>query len=94
VPGVNLPHRGDAIVLHLLFGVALGPGGLALLPGGTLVPIGPRVDRVLNPATRQAMTGLALHEMASIIDDGAVRRSVEQAGVSLVKEALDRLAGH
>lgn len=86
-------ERVDAIVMHLLLGVAVGAGGFGLLPGGQLVPIGPHVERTLNPATRQALTGLALHEMASIVDDEGVRQTVEQAGLGLVRKALDRLAG-
>jgi hypothetical protein len=82
-----------ATVMHILFGGIQDGAGLGYLPSGKPVPIDPR--RSLNPATQRALTGLAVRELASAIDDAKIRRTVERAGLDLVRHAVRQLAeGH
>jgi hypothetical protein len=63
--------------------------GIGITPGGGIVRIPPR-GPVLHPFTRQALTGLVVREIASMIDDAIIRRTVDQAGAGLVKKALEQ----
>jgi hypothetical protein len=80
-----------AAVVYILFGVIQDGGGLGYQPGGKPVPIDPR--RNLDPATWRALTGLAVHELASAIDDAEIQRVVGRAGLDLVHKAIREL-GH
>src|SRR5262249_57993750 len=90
--GVAWPRRPsiEEMFMALLGGVTLGGQGIGILPGGGIVRFPPR-GPVLQPFTRQALTGLVVREMASLIDDAAIRRTVENAGGCLVRKAPEQL---
>jgi len=83
-----LPDWDPHLVLQLLFGV--------LQTGSEVKPVGidPSVDlfpwgwRALSPDKREILKGLAVSQMASMINDPAARRQVEDAGLGMIAKAL------
>ena len=85
--------RWAATIMYILFGVIQDGVGLGYLPSGKPIPIDPM--RSLNPATQQALAGLAVRELASAIDDATIRRTVEHAGLDMVRASVRQLEeGH
>jgi hypothetical protein len=79
----------EEVFVALLGGAPVDGLGIGITPGGGIVRIPPR-GPVLHPFTRQALTGLVVREIASMIDDAIIRRTVDQAGAGLVKKALEQ----
>lgn len=95
IPDPARTFAGEAIVaLFLLGGVTVGGPGYAVLPGLGRVPVPPRGPLELREATREALRGLALAEIAgSLLTDPALRTRVEQIGLEAVRKALERWSG-
>jgi hypothetical protein len=86
-PSYSVPEQ---VFLFIIGGVLGGGPGIGILPGGKLVPIPPRGPG-LQPFTRRALAGLAVREIAALVEDADIRRALEQAGATLVMRALEEL---
>ncbi len=84
-------HKWVAVV-WILFGVTADQGGLVITPGGKPIPIDPWGPLVrLSAAKRDALVGLAVTELATLIHGSESRREVHKAGVSLLANAVEAL---
>jgi hypothetical protein len=92
--GLLEPYKGHwaATFLLLLGGVASDAGGLGITPGGKPIPIPPWDPmRFLGRAGRDALTGLAVAELAGQLRDPRLRNKVQQAGIKAALESVKRL---
>ena len=97
--GVNLPLDGIdpekyAIYAKILFGIVGGGGGVVWLPGSGPTPVDPEPFKVwtaLPRAKRDALLGVALSELAILVDDKASRQRIRSAALALVSRSLTRL---
>ena len=81
-----------ASVLHILFGITEGGGGLALTPGGKPVPVGPDGPlRLLDAHKRDVLVGLAITELGGLVADPASRAEIESQGLQVIERAVTTL---
>ena len=80
------------LLVDVLFGATGGGSGTGVFPSGNPVPIDPGDPFAqASPAMRQALAGLAIANLSRLIGDASSRRSVERAGLSALKKAIDAL---
>jgi hypothetical protein len=95
IGGVIDPRRLIAIVGRILFGIIGDGGGVIWVPGIGPVPVPPsgplNAYSGLSPAKRDVLVGLALSEMANLINNADVQQEVRTTGLKLVKQAANRL---
>lgn len=81
-----------AAVVQILFGVTSDAGGLVITPGGKPIPIDPWGPLMrLSTAKREALVGLAITELAALIQGSESRREAHKAGVNLLAKAVKAL---
>jgi hypothetical protein len=85
-----------AAVWMILFGVIQDGGGWGFKPGGggPIPPWGPDVwlGLPLEADKRDVLVGLAVTELARIVNDPTGRRMLERSGAALMRSASDRIA--
>jgi Subtilase family len=84
-------HDRWLLVIYILFGVIQDGGGLGWQPGRGPVPIDPWGPLLLAPEKRDVLVGLALSELASLAGSETSRKLVEDAGVAVMRGALERI---
>ena len=77
--------------MHILFGIVQGGGGFGYTPGGKPIPIDPEGWRQLSSPKRDILTGLAITQLASMIDDPEARQKIEQAALNVISKAVQVL---
>ena len=92
----RIPSRWDAIISILFGGVIYGGGGWIWTPGGGFTPVGPRVDREplrsLSADKRDVLVGLAILELAGLVNDSAGRQTIERSSIALMRSATEKIA--
>jgi probable HAF family extracellular repeat protein len=78
----------------MLFGGAeRGGPGVGILPSGKPIPIPPHEWKRLSPAKRDILLGLAVRNLASVIEDPQRRDLLRKAGQDLVEATIRQLEG-
>lgn len=78
-----------AAVVYILFGVAGGGGGAVRTPGGKIIPIDPEDSyRHMSKSKKDLLTGLAMTEIASILESREARISVEKVGIKIMSKSI------
>ncbi len=95
-PNVRAPNA-NALLEWLLIlggviydgpGIVVGPGG----GGGPVGPWGPLVAR-LSPDAREALVGLALHDLAPSLGRDTAAAELGKVGIGIATQAVARIAG-
>ncbi len=82
----------EATFLFLFGGVSTDGGGIGITPGGKPIPVPPWDPmRSLGTAGRDALTGLAVAEMAGQLRDPDSRRRIRLDGLRTAQAAIKRL---
>lgn len=82
----------EATFLVLFGGVGTGGGGIGITPGGKSIPILPRDPlQSLGVAGRDALTGLAVAEMAGQLRDSDSRSRIMMEGLHTAQVAIKKL---
>jgi hypothetical protein len=84
-----------SIFARILFGLTGGGGGVIILPGSGPIPVDPepfRVWKSLPSSKRDLIVGLALTEIATLIQDKESKQRVKKAGEDLTTKAAANLA--
>lgn len=90
-PPSKLKHWWKTFLL-LIGGVDVDAGGVGITPGGKKVPIPPWDPmRYLGPAGRDALTSLAIAEMAGQLHDPALRDRIRREGLRAAQVAIQHL---
>jgi hypothetical protein len=89
----NVLDKWNAVV-HILFGVIGGGGGVTYYPSGKP---GPPIDplplrlRNLSSAKRDIIVGIAISELAEILSDSKSKLELEKTGISVISRALKQM---
>jgi hypothetical protein len=76
----------DLLTLILL-GIIEGGGGVTFVPGRGPVPVPTPGLRESSPALRDAFLGLAIHALASMIEDEQSRHVAQRTGLQGIEQA-------
>jgi murein tripeptide amidase MpaA len=93
-PVSQLPNLGkwEAVFTLLLGGVIYGGAGIGITPGLKPKPIDPNPPLLRLPKDKQdILIGLAITEIASIINDPESRVATESAGLEVMTKAIEEL---
>jgi carboxypeptidase T len=93
-PRFDFDWRRFATAVSILFGVVQDGGGVVWPPGGPPVPIGPwgpLAGKGLSPEARDGLLGIAVRELASLVGEQELRRSLDQLGARLALRAAQKM---
>jgi hypothetical protein len=89
IPTTN--RRGPLAYVTILAGIEGGGGGWIQTPEGRIYILRPDPEPWGNRADRDLLVGLAVHEIASLVNDTGTRSTMQKLGVQLAQNALARL---
>jgi carboxypeptidase T len=83
----RIDWRKYASLVYILWGVIQDGGGVVITPGGTPVPVDPwgPMEPVLDSATRDAVIGAVVRELAELVGPQAARDELQRAADSVIR---------
>ena len=79
----------NTLIWYVLRGLLDDTPGVLYPPGGPPIPVHPNWR--LDPNKQDVLSGLAVNQMASLVNDPDVRRHVEEAGIRVMEESVRKL---
>ena len=95
LPGTAVDPNRFVLVASILWGLVAGGRGVIWQPGTGPVPVDPEPFRQwsssLSPSKRDLLAGLALSEIADLLDDRSSQRAIHAAALNLMEAAVSQM---